>query len=513
MADADSLVLFIRNTGALYPSLVASDRRLALKKVRGVYDRERAASEFAYIVEEGAKRYVKELGESEELPSVWHVAFPKAVRDRAAREMVDYFETHYGNNPEDFEKTLPKKYQGGKHAQAQLSEADMRARRKHGFTLAQLETIPVISEGHMDNLLIDTGKTRVWLARMTKEDGAKYDNAVTVEVRQPPGKSPEWKQLMIYPAKGRQLSQFLLPEVEAREADARARRMYPGKRLHVVASHHPGQYLLRSEDLTRTQLLKAVRAKGTGRAKRTGYTPTQAHSENMGLEAAAHSAAFVKRHESGGNPRTKLVHLRDIRLKSNAGMNFPLCKVTDGPLDTDQSALPTTGDFEKVTCSRCLALAPKRYGWAYAGKAAKRASASAARHESGGNPRTARYRGVEIEATSGGWYVAFIPDLGYLKSDTLAGARELVRNALAKPGAAKHESGNNPRTKKHPLDAAAVQRIKRAADRRHVAPSRSAKGSRKRAPFTGAQRKQRGLAPLDAGLKARVDALVGRGKK
>jgi len=36
------------------------------------------------------------------------------------------------------------------------------------------------------------------------------------------------------------------------------------------------------------------------------YTPTQAHSERMGLEAAAHTSAFVKRaerHESGGNPR------------------------------------------------------------------------------------------------------------------------------------------------------------------------------------------------------------------
>jgi len=74
-------------------------------------------------------------------------------------------------------------------------------------------------------------------------------------------------------------------------------------------------------------------------------------------------------------------------------------------------------------------------------------SPSASKHESGGNPRTTRYRGVEIEATSGGWYVAFIPELGYLKSDTLAGARELVRNALAKPGAAKRESGNPSATK------------------------------------------------------------------
>jgi len=75
----------------------------------------------------------------------------------------------------------------------------------------------------------------------------------------------------------------------------------------------------------------------------------------------------------------------------------------------------------------------------------------------------------------------------------------------SRASAARHESGGNPRTKKHPLDAAAVQRIERAAAK--TVPSR------KRAPFTPAQRSKRRLAPLDAGLKARVDALVGRGKK
>jgi hypothetical protein len=359
MADADSLVLFIRNTGALYPSLVASDRRLALKKVRGVYDRERAASEFAYIVEEGAKRYVKELGESEELPSVWHVAFPKAVRDRAAREMVDYFETHYRNNPENFEKTLPKKYQGGKHAQTQLSEDDLRARRKGAFSLAQLEAVPTISEGHTSDLKWDTGRTRVWLSRMTKEDGMPYDNQVTVEVRQPAGKSPEWKTALKYQAKGRPLSQFLLPRLEAEAAYFRAQRMFPGKHVALGKSEHPGQAMLQSTQLTRNQLLKTLKVQ---------------HDSAASLRRAM---AKVKKHESGGNPRVS-----------------------------------------------------------------SRASG-----------------------------------------------------------------------KKHPLDAKAVARIERAAARRHVAPSRSAKGSRKRAPFTGAQRKQRGLAPLDAGLKARVDALVGRSKK
>lgn len=42
------------------------------------------------------------------------------------------------------------------------------------------------------------------------------------------------------------------------------------------------------------------------------------------------------------------------------------------------------------------------------------------------------HRGVEIERSPGGWYVAFIPDHGYLKADTLVGIREMISSALGK---------------------------------------------------------------------------------
>jgi hypothetical protein len=38
-----------------------------------------------------------------------------------------------------------------------------------------------------------------------------------------------------------------------------------------------------------------------------------------------------------------------------------------------------------------------------------------------------RYRGVEIERTRTGWWVAFIPGHGFLKADDLPGIRELIR--------------------------------------------------------------------------------------
>lgn len=49
------------------------------------------------------------------------------------------------------------------------------------FTLAELQDMPVISQGQFDNLLVDDGLFRVWLSRMTVEDGMPYNNQVTVE--------------------------------------------------------------------------------------------------------------------------------------------------------------------------------------------------------------------------------------------------------------------------------------------------------------------------------------------
>lgn len=51
---------------------------------------------------------------------------------------------------------------------------------KH-YTLAELEAMPTLEHGHFDNLKIKTPTTLVWLSRMTKADGAPYDNGVTVE--------------------------------------------------------------------------------------------------------------------------------------------------------------------------------------------------------------------------------------------------------------------------------------------------------------------------------------------
>ena len=49
------------------------------------------------------------------------------------------------------------------------------------YTVAALEAMPTLSVSQAYDLKIDDGRTRVWLARCGIDDGAAYDNGVTVE--------------------------------------------------------------------------------------------------------------------------------------------------------------------------------------------------------------------------------------------------------------------------------------------------------------------------------------------
>jgi hypothetical protein len=64
------------------------------------------------------------------------------------------------------------------------------------YSLGYLLSLPTLESGHFDNLKIDTGVERVWLSRMTKEDGAAYDNGVTVERMN----NGVWEAVEEYPA-------------------------------------------------------------------------------------------------------------------------------------------------------------------------------------------------------------------------------------------------------------------------------------------------------------------------
>lgn len=49
------------------------------------------------------------------------------------------------------------------------------------FTLTVLKRLPTIRRSQTDDLKFESALMRVWLSRLTKEDGQPYDNQVTVE--------------------------------------------------------------------------------------------------------------------------------------------------------------------------------------------------------------------------------------------------------------------------------------------------------------------------------------------
>lgn len=50
------------------------------------------------------------------------------------------------------------------------------------YSLYELERMDTIYSGKFADMKLDNGEERVWLSRMTKEEGAKCNNKVTVEV-------------------------------------------------------------------------------------------------------------------------------------------------------------------------------------------------------------------------------------------------------------------------------------------------------------------------------------------
>lgn len=52
---------------------------------------------------------------------------------------------------------------------------------KHEYTLKEIESMPTISQSQFDDLKYEDSNTRVWLSRMSIEDGQPYNNQITIE--------------------------------------------------------------------------------------------------------------------------------------------------------------------------------------------------------------------------------------------------------------------------------------------------------------------------------------------
>jgi hypothetical protein len=98
-ANADAareLELYIENDADLHrQQYVPIVKNLMLKRRKGVYDREKAVKLFMYLMESGAKKYIREFVQSSErgsLPPKIDTIFNKATREMAARTFRDSFE-------------------------------------------------------------------------------------------------------------------------------------------------------------------------------------------------------------------------------------------------------------------------------------------------------------------------------------------------------------------------------------------------------------------------------------
>jgi len=49
------------------------------------------------------------------------------------------------------------------------------------YTTNDLQDLPTLSTGQVDNLKVQTEDTRVWLCRSGKADGMPYDNQISIE--------------------------------------------------------------------------------------------------------------------------------------------------------------------------------------------------------------------------------------------------------------------------------------------------------------------------------------------
>ena len=105
-AEETELQLFINNDSQLYRSrLQPIQKNLVTKIAQGKYDEKLAVKAFMYVVEDGAKKYVKDHGGPGDK---WNIMFDKKTRLAVAASLASDFKDEADDgNYDDF---LPKKY-------------------------------------------------------------------------------------------------------------------------------------------------------------------------------------------------------------------------------------------------------------------------------------------------------------------------------------------------------------------------------------------------------------------
>ena len=105
--SARELEIYIENDSALYKrQMLPIFKNLMTKKARGQYQSKLASKLFMYLVDTGAKQYVKEFDSDN---AKWNVVFDKATRQQVADSLTRSFESEAESGA--YDNFIPKKYQ------------------------------------------------------------------------------------------------------------------------------------------------------------------------------------------------------------------------------------------------------------------------------------------------------------------------------------------------------------------------------------------------------------------
>ena len=159
---------FINNDGDLHRQQHQPIRKNLMTKLgQGRFNAKLAVKLFMYLVDAGAKKYSKDHG------GTWHESFPKAVRLKVAKELLDEFvaEAKLGN----YDDLIPKKFQGkvsGKDiredAEGELSEVSVLA------DIARMESDLSDLRARLDAISEATGSTKGYAALPGLQRTAQY---------------------------------------------------------------------------------------------------------------------------------------------------------------------------------------------------------------------------------------------------------------------------------------------------------------------------------------------------
>ncbi len=93
--ETTELKLFIDNDGELYRQQTTSIIKNLQRKIKkGVFDKSKAEKLWMYLVENGAKKYVREFSANE--PGEWHKVFSMADRKAVAKALNEDFMAEQG---------------------------------------------------------------------------------------------------------------------------------------------------------------------------------------------------------------------------------------------------------------------------------------------------------------------------------------------------------------------------------------------------------------------------------